>query len=102
MRSVYRIIYFQIHLVFEIKITWSQLVALFGEVMEPLRGGVLQEEVHHWGWVVRVYSFSPLSVLPLYLCFQCRDEIQSLCFLLLLPCFSCHDGRLSSGIEKLK
>lgn len=38
-----------------------QLVALFGEVMEPLGSRVLLEELHHWGWDLRIYSLVMLT-----------------------------------------
>lgn len=34
---------------YHIEICGPQLVALFGEVVEPLGGGALQEDVCHWG-----------------------------------------------------
>ena len=43
--------------------TWFQQVALFGTSMEPLRGGALLEEVHHWGWDLRVFNFTLFPVL---------------------------------------
>lgn len=38
-----------------------QLVALFGEVMEPLGGRALLVEVRHWGWDLRLYSLAILT-----------------------------------------
>lgn len=41
-----------------------QLVTLFGEVMGALRGAALLEEVHPWGWALRVHSL--MSRCPPY------------------------------------
>lgn len=45
--------------------TWSQLVARFGEVMEPLGSTALLKEVHHWGQALWAYSLALLPVLLL-------------------------------------
>ena len=44
-----------------ISATGSQLVALFGKIMEPLGGGALLEEVWLWGQTLWFYS---LACLP--------------------------------------
>lgn len=48
--------------------TCLQLVMLFGQVMDPLRGEALLEEMHHldhWGLALRVYGLVLLPVSPL-------------------------------------
>lgn len=35
----------------------SQLVVLFGEVMEPLQGTALLKEVHHWRWALKFIAY---------------------------------------------
>lgn len=59
-----------------------QLGMLFGEVMEPFGDRASLEEVHHYGCAMRAH---PLPVPAI--CFLYTDEMWSLYFLLLLPCF---------------
>lgn len=61
----------------------SQLLAWFGEVIEPLGDGGLLEEVCHWGRDLRVYCFSTLPILAL--CFVCGGGMWAASFLLLSP-----------------
>ena len=49
----------------------SQLLALLGKVMKPLGGGILLQEVTHWGQSLKFYNlvslpvfFSLYSLLP--------------------------------------
>lgn len=45
-----------------------QFMALLGEVTEPVGGGALLEEAHHWGWGLESTQPCPTSHL---LCFVC-------------------------------
>jgi hypothetical protein len=42
------------------------MAALFEKAVEAVGGEALLEEEHHWGWPLRVYSFTPVSVLSLF------------------------------------
>jgi hypothetical protein len=52
---------------FCISVLGLQLVAMFGEAINPLESIALLEEVHHWGWTLRRYSPSPCPILSLFL-----------------------------------
>lgn len=53
----------------------SQLVLLFGKVVEPLRGALL-EEVSHYGWALRNHRQSLLPAVAL-VCFLSVDAVRS-------------------------
>ena len=46
-----------------IGILGPKLLALFGKAMEPLGGGALLEEVHHWEWALSLWPGSISSLL---------------------------------------
>lgn len=78
--------------------THPQLVVLFGKAMEPLGGGVLLKEVHHWRLTLKVYSLAPFAVLLLFLVCGLNHSA-SHCWadlLRLQPCPPCYDGLLPS------
>lgn len=52
---------------------WSPTGGTFKEIMVPLGGVALLEEVQNWGWDLSFYS---ISVLPVtVLCFLFVDEM---------------------------
>lgn len=71
-------------------------MVLLGEVTGPVGYGDLLEEVHYWGWVLRVYSLAlhpACSLLPV-----CSwDVIRHL--LALATC--CHNSRILHNLMSL-
>lgn len=74
----------------------TQLVVLFGEVVEPLGVRALLEEAHHWEWVLRVQNLTPLSLCSLIPVSAWRCYLSGLCSSWLLPCLP-HRMDLPSG-----
>lgn len=48
--------------------TCSQLVVIFGEVIDPLGGRTLMKEVCHLGWASGIHSLALLFFSPYVLC----------------------------------
>lgn len=72
--------------------TWSQLVVLFGEVMEPAEGGALLGEGSHWGWLLMTDSL-PLLPVPSLFFLGVKDNVTSHSpGPAGRPCLSCHNG----------
>lgn len=44
---------------------WPQLVVLFWNIVEPLGGRALLEDVGDWGWSLLLYNLALLPFLPL-------------------------------------
>lgn len=68
------------------EISGLQLVTLFGEVMDPLWGRTLPDEVCHWGLALRMYSLPQLAIGSLHFICGWRCELSASWSHLLLLC----------------
>lgn len=68
----------------------TQLVTLFGDIIESLRGRNFLRDIGHIIGLEGLYSILPV-------CFLCIEKILSLCFLFLLTSLLYHYGHHPSG-----
>lgn len=71
--------------------------------MDPLRGGALLEEMHHWGhWGLALKAYSlVLRLLPLPLSLRLLCEGESVTIQFLLPCFLCLLSRFPEVMDSI-